>query len=447
MAGGAPGDASDAILRDHTSWPPPGASTSIGGVSSAAGASNGALSVRDDGGADFDLYERLRCFGRPRDFHDPLTDANDQVQPTCPPSALSPLYVDEVYCGAGCSLAYLIKPVLRAAAERRQLMAESSRYAMGERCALPTERRRLACFFQPLTASTVAMPRHAQGSANSAGIEAPISQRTYSAALGAYQSSTSLVSALTQDLPGWLAPRDPATVVNAADARWFRLTGRVLSFITAPNARLRGLVDALATQLGIDEAAHRPLLGLHVRQGDACTDKEAKAKARAECVPLSAYMPHVERLVRDHGYKAIYLSTDASEVVDEARRRWPHLTWLVQPLDRGRYAFFNRSGLTIEKLLWSGLYARQRQQLGLSPSLEFDEFMSDLYLLARSDGFVGSFTGNLDRLVYALMSAYATPMGAPAVAMKPFVSLSAYWCNEHGVERAGRAVTGARFDC
>ena len=118
----------------------------------------------------------------------------------------------------------------------------------------------------------------------------------------------------------------------------------------------------------------------------------------------------------------------------------------MQPSDRSRFAVFNRTGLTIEKLLWSGLFAQQRKTLGFSPASEFDEFMVDLYLLGRADGLVGSFTGNLDRLAYALMAGYATPPSDGSVCLKPYVSLGAYWCNDHGV-RSGVSTTGQRFDC
>ena len=46
-----------------------------------------------------------------------------------------------------------------------------------------------------------------------------------------------------------------------------------------------------------------------------------------------------------------------------------------------------------------------------------------------------------------LQASYATPSGAPAVCLKPFASVGAYWCNEYGVPRVGVALSGERFDC
>eukprot|EP00966_Prymnesium_polylepis_P210849 4882948-Prymnesium_polylepis.1 len=72
-----------------------------------------------------------------------------------------------------------------------------------------------------------------------------------------------------------------------------------LAFLTAPSERLRNKVEKIAESLGYDKAAHRPLLGLHVRQGDACTDDPAQAAQKGrECASLDAYMPAVHAMVR-----------------------------------------------------------------------------------------------------------------------------------------------------
>ena len=181
-----------------------------------------------------------------------------------------------------------------------------------------------------------------------------------------------------------------------------------------------------------------------------------QTKGRARCLGLDAYAPTVEALVARYKYRAVYLATDSEDVLREASRRWPdsYLRVLYQPLNRTRYNVFGtaaarHTGLTIERLLWAKQYAPTRLQLGLTPAREFDECLVDLFLLARADGFVGSFTSNLDRIAYALMAAYASSSASGsggATCLKPYASAGAYWCFDHA-RRTGRTVDGGSFDC
>ena len=167
----------------------------------------------------------------------------------------------------------------------------------------------------------------------------------------------------------------------------------------------------------------------------------------------------MHRACHRYGYRAIYLATDSASAVEEARRRYPEYTWIAQPIDRSRYELFARNssaGLTIEHALWGasgwggwrrGAAAQRTSVASLaprfSPAVEFDEFMADMYLMARADGFVGDFTSNLDRLAYALSAAYASDSGT---CLKPFISLGGYWCFDHNV-RSGRTARGELFWC
>jgi len=229
---------------------------------------------------------------------------------------------------------------------------------------------------------------------------------------------------------------------------WFWLVSQLIAFLSSPSHRLRAKVSRLAAAIGVDAPEHRPLLSLHVRLGDACTDDPIQAAQKArECLPLAAYMPHVRKMVERYGYKAIYLATDSEAVVRDAHAHYPQYTWLHQPMDRGRYAIFNKSGITIETVLWGAEefahVSTMGRAMGFSPAREFDEFMADTYLIAQSDGLVGHFANNLDRLAYALMSAYATPGGT---CLKPYASVNAHWCFDYQV-RSGRTGSGRTFWC
>ena len=79
----------------------------------------------------------------------------------------------------------------------------------------------------------------------------------------------------------------------------------------------------------------------------------------------------------------------------------------------------------IEQALWDTQYSTK-----FVPHVEFDDFMLDAYLLAHTDGLVGKFTSNLDRLAFELMTARATPGGT---CVKPFLSIDSPWCSDFGV--------------
>ena len=61
-------------------------------------------------------------------------------------------------------------------------------------------------------------------------------------------------------------------------------------------------------------------------------------------------------------------------------------------------------------------------------------------LLARCDAFVGKFTSNMDRLVFALMS------GRRGGCVPPYASIDSRWCFDFGV-RSGRTLGNESFKC
>ena len=60
---------------------------------------------------------------------------------------------------------------------------------------------------------------------------------------------------------------------------------QTLKFITEPNEQMQKSVDKMLASLRFE--AYRPVLGMHVRLGDACNDDRS-------CQKLDYYMPAVE---------------------------------------------------------------------------------------------------------------------------------------------------------
>jgi len=363
--------------------------------SHSGGRTKGALTDAKALRALLNLYARPRLAGRHAVVHGAKAGCGRQ-------GCIEAVGVD---CGAGCSLSFLIKPLLLALVSGAHFVATASRFASSDTCEPPLDGR-LECFFEPFMAG---------------------------GAGGASQHTRKVRPEDHELMQQWSTgeARVRRHLPQLARRGWFWLVSQLFAFVTQPSGRLRAKVASAAASAGVDAERHRPLLGLHVRLGDACTDdpQQAAQKAR-KCAPLAAYMPHVRRMVRTHGYKAIYLATDSEAVVAQAHADYPEFVWLHQRMDRGRVAIFNRSGITIETVLLGeeefAPVALQGRRMGFTPAREFDEFMVDTFLLAQSDGLVGHFANNMDRIAYALMSAYATPGGT---CLKPYVSVGgANWC-------------------
>ncbi|KAL1529062.1 hypothetical protein AB1Y20_000025 [Prymnesium parvum] len=227
---------------------------------------------------------------------------------------------------------------------------------------------------------------------------------------------------------------DEAAVFRSLPHRWLRhgrfwLISQVLRFVTAPSALVERRLRRARAAVRLE--AHRPVLALHVRKGDACTH-------RGECRGLAPFMPHVERMVETRGYRSVFLATPSPEVIAETRR-FPNITWLYRNLTPSLHDAMRAHRLVRieDALLQGGL---------IDPVQEWQDALIDIYLMAESDGFVGAFSSSAARLAYSLMSAMR------GGCTMPFVSLDMNWCFAYmrggpNVVRRGRSHTalGARF--
>jgi hypothetical protein len=78
---------------------------------------------------------------------------------------------------------------------------------------------------------------------------------------------------------------------------------------------MRRLLRAAARESGLAEAlaAPHPVIGVHVRHGDACLAAETARTARS-CEPLSAYISAVQGYATALGARHIFLATDSDQV-------------------------------------------------------------------------------------------------------------------------------------
>jgi hypothetical protein len=127
-------------------------------------------------------------------------------------------------------------------------------------------------------------------------------------------------------------------------------------------------------------------------------------------------MQQANLLRQKYNMTHIYLATDSEELLESSLvDKYPGWTFLyIKHTDRGG----QRHDLSVDILLARGL---------LDGCEEARNSLLDILLLSDCDGFVGKFSGNMDRIVYSLMSARTGQL-------RPYVSLDNSWCFDFGVK-------------
>jgi hypothetical protein len=192
-----------------------------------------------------------------------------------------------------------------------------------------------------------------------------------------------------------------------------------------PRGRARAMLRAGLRDSGLGAAlvAQRPIIGMHVRHGDACIASE-RARTVRTCEPLAEYMKAIADYAMTIGAKTIFLATDSERVLADARRDFPQYTFLHIP-NVSRTGLQQAAPTTV---LDEVIKERARTGKGVAKT-ERDALLGavDALLLARCDVLVGKFSSGLFRAAYALAAARR------GGALLPFVSLDAPWCADHAV--------------
>ena len=191
----------------------------------------------------------------------------------------------------------------------------------------------------------------------------------------------------------------------------FWLLSQVIYFLTRPNDRLRARLDSERALLSLE----KPVLGLHVRKGDACGD-------RGECRELEDYMPTVTRMIRKYGYKSVFLATPDPTVLKDVDD-FPDVNFQFLPTTNTTTLMKENHYRKIDDAIKVG---------AVDAGNEFDEAMISAYLLAEADGFIGGFSSNAARVAYSMMAA------GPQGCLKPYDSFDINWCAAFG--KGGPAV-------
>jgi len=217
---------------------------------------------------------------------------------------------------------------------------------------------------------------------------------------------------------------------------WFWWTTQLQKFLWRPSSYLTQQLATYRSKTGLSGArsAGHVVLGLHVRQGDACADGGRTGRA---CSSLNDYMVEVDKMRARSGVSHIYLASDSDSVFN-ATLNFPNYTWIYMD-----------EGLALQKSLFAQDPTAQSWDSVLTDNIasgktDVNEKVArlssiDMMLLGESDLFVGKFSSNFFRTAYELKAAECNC--APA-----FASLDSPWCFDYGAA-TGIAAGGGKFSC
>lgn len=252
-----------------------------------------------------------------------------------------------------------------------------------------------------------------------------------------YWTGCSNGSASSQPQKKVIVPTNPVEVapwvVPAAYSSLgvFEYRAMLVAFLHRPNQAMRQLVRVASAKMrGWDFDV--PCIGMHIRRGDSCNDKEAKR----ECYPNERYIEAALHLRRKYDIHCIFVATDdstAPEALREAFTKidaanhtnaaggaWHKMQVFDQQNDRSPY---NKCPNGLCEIKGKHVYLENERHLykGAQGFKLGSEMLVDIELLSSCVAFVGAMSSNNFRLAVEL--AYARRGLHP-----PFISLDTSWC-------------------
>mmetsp|Transcript_35000 Transcript_35000/g.99196 ORF Transcript_35000/g.99196 Transcript_35000/m.99196 type:complete len:599 (-) Transcript_35000:199-1995(-) len=150
-----------------------------------------------------------------------------------------------------------------------------------------------------------------------------------------------------------------------------------------------------------------PIVGVHVRHGDACHTTLRKGR----CKGLETYLPEIRLMARRYNTTRVYLATDDPAVVEDTKR-FPEFQFVFP--DFNRDVLNSKQQIEYRKSLWDG-----SNDDGHSIMLSS---LVDLLLLAESDFLILHLLSNMSRLALELSAAYH-------LRVPPYISMDGPWCH------------------
>mmetsp|Transcript_26367 Transcript_26367/g.51108 ORF Transcript_26367/g.51108 Transcript_26367/m.51108 type:complete len:479 (-) Transcript_26367:44-1480(-) len=186
----------------------------------------------------------------------------------------------------------------------------------------------------------------------------------------------------------------------------FARTAEIMAYLFEPTDGVLQQVRTRTVELGFPR--DRPVIGLHVRLGDACSDNMAPER-KLMCEPLVDYMPLVNDIAERYGIKDVYLTTDSTQAVADTEK-FPMYNWIMDKKQRRMSGGYG--GKRIEDAIVQG--EEDGNRVGKAALL-------DILLLSQADALVGKLGSNFGRAALEIHAAKRR-------ILSPFQSLDSSWC-------------------
>eukprot|EP00928_Gymnodinium_smaydae_P012740 TRINITY_DN14640_c0_g1_i3.p1 TRINITY_DN14640_c0_g1~~TRINITY_DN14640_c0_g1_i3.p1 ORF type:complete len:684 (-),score=72.65 TRINITY_DN14640_c0_g1_i3:73-2124(-) len=214
------------------------------------------------------------------------------------------------------------------------------------------------CYFKPISGSSVAGDGHITDDRNSTGV-------------------------LSSCSGGFACPAPWEPGIGRFGLGRFTEAALFLSQIWQLNEKTSRVVERFHGLAGLRNAP-RPLVSMHIRHGDACSD----TLHVRECLPVHDFVSAAERLRVKYGAKSLFVASDDADAVQQVRQlagaNWTRIVSL--DLEREKYD-------VVSMFDW-----KWGSTLALDAIAEIDA-------LASGDAFVGQFSSNVARIAFMLMVA------------------------------------------
>jgi hypothetical protein len=293
-----------------------------------------------------------------------------------------------------------LKPLARAFREGKALITPALPAFTAPGCGS----RDLACFFQPLGTSTNA----------------------------GRQEALDLTDSLFVRNESYIMHGGSVIPSEFRDRGWFWYTSQLLSWVMRPSALLAQEFQHALDETGLAQAlSEGPVIGMHVRRGDACLKRERKRMGR-ECHSLDEHLARVAQYAAEHRLNTIYLSTDDQQVINEARQRADYRFLWMPNVERLRKRPLRILDRTVAQ--------RMRENATRLSQLEAWRATIEVMLLAKCEILVGQMSSTFFRTAISLRAAECD-------CAMPFISLDAPFCFDYGVQSGFNWDTNASFWC
>lgn len=177
-------------------------------------------------------------------------------------------------------------------------------------------------------------------------------------------------------------------------------------YVFTPVVPIMERLQALRIEMGWPE--HRPVLGIHVRRGDAASTEDSPERSTRRSFGLESYLETADRLCSRYGIRDIFLATESGEEIERAVRLRPDYRFLWLNYDRSIYPAIGTSAQFIED------YALAHPELARDLATGA---ILDLYFFCECNAFVGAFNSEFSVLAWLLV------IGSRGC-LVPYVSLS-----------------------